>query len=99
MKKILLTAMVFAFAANVSAQAETFTVRTEYGAPGDFGWIKVYFSEIDELLFHGNIVWMGCGDIIYPATWLNTNEFKYVLTEDFIIPQNGFENIFNPRNE
>ncbi|MDR2057624.1 MAG: T9SS type A sorting domain-containing protein [Dysgonamonadaceae bacterium] len=78
---------------------ETFTLRTEYEEPGDFGWIKVYFSELDELLFHGDIVWGGCGDIIYPATWLNADEFEYVLTEDYIIPSNGFENIFNPEEK
>jgi hypothetical protein len=80
---------------NFTQLPETFTLRTEYEEPGDFGWIKVYFSEIDELLFYGDIIWMGRGDIIFPATWLNADEFKHVLTEDFIIPQNGFENIFD----
>jgi hypothetical protein len=65
---------------------QTFMLRTKYEEPGDFGWVKVFFSEIDELLFYGDIVWHGCGDIIYPATWLNAEEFKYVLAEDYIIP-------------
>jgi hypothetical protein len=75
---------------------ETFTVRTEHKDAGDYGWIKVYFAEIDELLFYGDIIWLGCGDIIYPAAWLSADEFKYVILEDYVTPLNGFENIFNP---
>jgi hypothetical protein len=81
---------------NFTQLPETFTARIEYEEPCDFGWVKVYFAEKNELLFHGDIVWAGRGDIIYPAIWLNANEFEYVLTEDYIVPVNGFENIFNP---
>jgi hypothetical protein len=77
---------------------ETFTTRIEYNEPGDFGGIKVYFSEIDELLFHGDIIWMGRGDIIYPDTWLDAEEFEHVPTYDYFTPRSGFEYIFNPGN-
>jgi hypothetical protein len=77
----------------------TFTVRTELKDASDYGWIKVYFAEIDELLFYGDIIWLGCGDIIYPATWLNADEFERVAQRDYITPSNGFENIFDPFGE
>jgi hypothetical protein len=74
--------------------AQTFTVGIDYKDPGDFGSIKIYYSEINQLLFHGGIHWMGCGEIIYPENWLPANGFTRVLTADYQFPENGFENIF-----
>jgi hypothetical protein len=42
---------------------------------------------------------MGCGDIIYPAAWLNADEFEPAGWTDYVTPANGFENIFNPDKE
>jgi hypothetical protein len=78
---------------------ETFTVSTEYKEPGDFGWVKVYFSEIGELLFYGGIVWNGRGEIIYPDTWRDAADFERVPERNYVTPLNGFENIFNPRGD
>ncbi|MDR0733837.1 MAG: hypothetical protein LBF08_07245 [Dysgonamonadaceae bacterium] len=78
---------------------ETFTTRIDYKQPGDFGWIKVYFSEIDTLLFYGDIFWMGCGNIIYPAEWRDADEFEHVTEKNLIWPLNGFENIHSAWNE
>jgi hypothetical protein len=75
--------------------AETFSITTVYGSPGDFGWIKLYFSEIDELLFHGEIFWMGCGDIVYPTDWKHPDEFIRTDAANYVFPKNGFENIWN----
>ena len=75
-------------------KSPTFTITSEYQSPGDFGWIKLYYSEIDELIFHGGIIWMGCGEIEFPTDLLNVEDFEGVPTYDIKWPQNGFESIF-----
>jgi hypothetical protein len=77
----------------IERSPKTFTTRFLFKDPGDFGWIKVYFSEVEELLFHGDIVWTGHGDIIYPDKWLDADEFEHVTTYDYFTPRSGFENI------
>ena len=72
----------------------SFTITKEYRSPGDFGHIKLYYSEIDEMLFYGTIVWMGCGKIYYPTYLLPADAFNRVVTKDLVFPANGFENIF-----
>ncbi|MDR0844802.1 MAG: hypothetical protein LBN71_06240 [Tannerella sp.] len=79
-------------------QANTFTISTEYKEPGDFGNIKLYYSEINELIFDGDIIWMGKGAIHFPENWwneTNDNKFKQVGTKDYHLPKNGFEQIFD----
>jgi hypothetical protein len=79
-------------------QADTFTISTEYKAPGDIGNIKLYYSEINELIFDGDIIWMGKGAIHFPENWwneTNDNKFNHVGTYDLRTPQNGFELISN----
>lgn len=46
--------------------AATFTIETDYDAPGDFGGIKLKYQEVDAPLFEGTIHWMGLGEISYP---------------------------------
>jgi hypothetical protein len=79
--------------------SETFTVTDDYKSPGDFGSIKLFYSEINETLFYGTIVWMGCGKISYPENWLPAEDFARTVTADYVFPANGFENIFNPQND
>ncbi|MCL2650574.1 MAG: hypothetical protein FWD60_06045 [Candidatus Azobacteroides sp.] len=72
----------------------SFTITTDYLSPGDFGYIKLFYSEINEMLFYGTIVWMGCGKIYFPTDLLSANNFDRVLTDDYVFPANGFENLF-----
>jgi hypothetical protein len=74
---------------------ETFTIKTEYKDPGDFGWIKLFFSEMGKLLFYGTIHWMGTGNILFPEQWLAAGDFHISLTADYVEPANGFENVFD----
>jgi hypothetical protein len=76
--------------------AETFTITNKYKEPGDFGSIKLFYSEINETLFYGTIVWMGCGKISYPENWLPAEDFVRTADKNYVFPANGFENIFNP---
>lgn len=81
-----------------SKQTDDFTVITEYNSPGDFGDIKLFYSEINEMLFYGEIIWMGTGKILYPTDFIKAEDFDIVLTEDLRFPEAGFDNIFNPIN-
>ncbi|WP_026705311.1 hypothetical protein [Flavobacterium soli] len=77
----------------------TFTVETEYQTPSDFGGIQLYYQELDEKIFDGTIHWMGLGAISYPENFDPADSFEVVLTEDFVFPTEGFENVFNPDNQ
>ena len=39
----------------------------QYQSPGDFGWIKLYYQNTNNLLMSGGIVWMGCGHLDFPT--------------------------------
>ena len=38
----------------------------DYRPPGDFGSIKLYYRNTDNLLFDGTIIWAGCGSLLFP---------------------------------
>lgn len=75
-----------------------FNIQPIYISPGDFGNISMIYQDINELLFDGSIVWMGKGYIKYPRNFIPANRFELVLTSDYVIPKNGFENVFNSNN-
>lgn len=79
--------------------SQSFTIDTEYRAPGDFGSIKLVYRELDEPLFDGSIIWMGLGKMTFPSDLKPASAFNSVLTADVIYPANGFENVFNLHNE
>ncbi|MDR1122319.1 MAG: T9SS type A sorting domain-containing protein, partial [Dysgonamonadaceae bacterium] len=72
-------------------QSDEFTVDDFYGSPGDFGLQKLYYKELEQLFFYGTIVWMGCGEIKYPAIWNIPQEYPHTAQRDIVIPKNGFE--------
>ncbi|MDR1499174.1 MAG: hypothetical protein LBS34_02715 [Rickettsiales bacterium] len=78
-------------------RSDDFTIEPEYMPPGDFGYVKLKYKELDKILFDGAIHWMGRGEMKYPQKLLPANKFKIVSTEDFVYPVNGFEDIFNPQ--
>lgn len=77
-----------------SEMSETFTISYEYAPPGDFGHIKLFFEEINEMLFYGTIHWMGLGRMEFPQNLLSATQFEMVPTEDIVFPLNGFEQVF-----
>lgn len=77
----------------------TFNVEVEYQEPGDFGGIQLYYQELDEKIFDGTIVWNGTGEIKYPENFQPASSFEVTLTEDFVFPTEGFENVFNPNQD
>ncbi|MDR3236645.1 MAG: hypothetical protein LBT48_08005 [Prevotellaceae bacterium] len=81
---------------DLDKSSDAFTITNEYLDPGDFGSIKLFYSEIGETLFYGTIIWAGSGEILYPKNWLLAENFDRALTDDYIFPANGFEDVFNP---
>ncbi|MDR0830923.1 MAG: hypothetical protein LBN95_12570 [Prevotellaceae bacterium] len=79
--------------------APNFTVAADYKSPGDFGYIKLFYSEINEMIFYGDIIWMGCGGIHFPTEWTPAVNFSGVPTDDLRFPQNGFDTIYNNENQ
>jgi hypothetical protein len=77
-----------------SEKSETFTITHEYAPPGDFGHIKLFYGEINEMLFYGTIHWMGLGKMEFPQKILDANQFKAATSDDYVIPKNGFEEVF-----
>jgi hypothetical protein len=79
--------------------SSTFTVSNQYAPPGDFGSIKLYYQELNEQLFGGTIIWMGLGSMNFPQSLTAASQFQRVLTNDFVTPSAGFQNVFNPQGQ
>jgi hypothetical protein len=72
---------------NFPEQTGTFTITNEYVSPGDFGSIKLFYSELNETLFYGTIIWMGSGKILYPEKWSSADDFKKALEKNLVYRQ------------
>lgn len=79
--------------------SEAFTIAERYEPPGDFGIVELRYEEINEVLFFGTIVWMGLGEMSFPANIRPPEQFALVETEDYVSPGKGFENIFDPYDQ
>lgn len=79
-----------------NSQSDSFTVTNVYVPPGDFGNLKLNYSEIDQPIFDGSIIWAGVGEMTYPTNLLTASSFEHVLTADYVTPSAGFTNVFNP---
>lgn len=76
----------------------TFSTNYQYVTPADFGSIKIFYTELNSLLFYGDIIWMGTGEIHFPTDFQPASSFEFVNTFAAIdLP--SVENIFNPNNE
>ncbi|MDB5209373.1 MAG: hypothetical protein JWQ30_200 [Sediminibacterium sp.] len=76
----------------------TFTLSPQYKEPADFGNLKIQYKELNEILFDGDIIWMGTGRIKTPQNMLPASQFEKVTAADIVNPMVGFQNIFNPYN-
>jgi len=83
---------------SYTTDTPAFTIKVNYIEPIDFGNIKLSYQELNETLFDGTIIWMGTGHINYPDSILPASAFTRVLTTDYISPDSGFVNLFNPQN-
>ena len=81
-----------------SENSNTFTISHQIVAPVDFGNIKLKFDEINQIIFDGDIIWMGLGQIHYPQNMLAANQFDAVLTADVVFPNTSFNHILPQPN-
>lgn len=79
-------------------QSDKLTIISEYVEPSDFRRVKLIYKELNETLFEGTIHWMGVGEMLFPASLQPAKDFDTVLTQDYVFPENGFENVFNPNS-
>ena len=56
---------------------------SQYQSPGDFGYIKLFYRNTDNLLMDGSIVWNGCGALNFP------DNFRAGLPMDNGLPYPG----------
>lgn len=76
------------YALNVSGKTnngDVIPITSEYMSPGDFGFIKLYYSDKTNLLLDGTIVWNGRGALSFPES------FRAGLPEKEAIPFPGVE--------
>jgi hypothetical protein len=73
---------------------QSFNIRKDYKEPGDFGYIKLFYQETGDRLFHGTVIWLGEGQIYYPENLLPASDFEALITGDYVGAGSGFENIF-----
>lgn len=60
------------YALNVTDKLNTgneIPFLADYHAPSDFGSIRLYYRNTNNLLMDGTIVWMGCGALNFPASF------------------------------
>ena len=58
---------------------DSLPIRVDLVAPSDFGNISLYYGPTNDLLFDGSIIWMGTGEISFPASFNGAN--TYTLTD------------------
>lgn len=56
---------------------------SQYQGPGDFGYIKLFYRNTNNLLMDGSIIWSGCGELNFP------NNFRAGLPMDNGLPYPG----------
>ncbi len=74
----------------------TFTVAPDYDPPGDFGNLRLTYQELNQPLFDGSIIWMGCGQMRFPQALTPAAQFTHTPLLNIAQPGGGFENVFNP---
>ena len=56
---------------------------SQYQSPGDFGYIKLFYRNTDNMLMDGSIIWSGCGALNFP------DNFRAGLPMDNGLPYPG----------
>ena len=75
----------------------SFTISSTFYPPGDFGSVQLFYSELNEMLFDGTIIWMGTGQISYPS--IDTASSFSTTNNSIHIPNtNLFEKVMYDQN-
>jgi hypothetical protein len=71
----------------------SFTISSTYTPPGDFGDIQLYYSELNEKIFDGTIIWSGTGETLYPEE-IDLPENFVTINENLEVPESSmFEEV------
>ncbi len=60
------------YALNVTDKLNTgneIPFLANYQSPGDFGYIKLFYRNTNNLLMDGTIIWSGCGSLSFPTSF------------------------------
>ena len=52
---------------------------SQYQEPGDFGYIKLFYRNTNNLLMDGTIIWSGCGELNFPESFRAGQRLSNVL--------------------
>ena len=55
---------------SVNDSSDTIPFLATYCPPSDFGYIKLFYQNPSHLLFYGGIIWMGCGNLHFPNSFM-----------------------------
>lgn len=80
---------------NFDVDTPAFTISYVLDEPMDLGSMKLFYEELNEMIFYGTIHWMGLGERIYPETLMSKDSFEMVLTSDYKLPKNGFHKVLD----
>ncbi|MBS1749792.1 MAG: hypothetical protein JST63_07805 [Bacteroidetes bacterium] len=72
-------------------QTSTFTLVAKKQPPSDFGFVKLYYMELNELIFYGTEVFMGKGKIIFPDSFSPPDHFETSASINTPFPSGGLE--------
>ena len=74
--------------------SDSLPIILDYRAPGDEGSISLLYQPTNDTVFHGVIIWMGYGDMLYPSS-LDTATVFDTLTTSIPMPDNSqFQKIY-----
>ncbi len=75
--------------------SDSLPILIDYEEPGDFGNIKLSYEPTGDLIFDGDIIWTGKGEINYPESFNPIGNYT-LLTEELQLPDSlRFQRIFN----
>jgi len=67
---------------NIKSSSDlSIPITVDYKAPGDFGYIKLYYGSQKKLLFDATIIWIGEGQISYPKNFNNSSDYSFLETK------------------
>ncbi len=77
-------------------KTDSFTIDFDYIYTSDPEMITLTYSELNETLFSGTVMWNGGGEVITPLSIDPPEDFETVSSEDIIFPSRGFTQIYHP---
>ncbi len=80
---------------NTGYENDSLPITVNYQSPGDFGSIELIYNPSGEQIFKGTIVWMGCGDIIFPKSFVDPDDFDQIQNTVAPPDTNFIQEIFN----